>query len=116
MKTPLSTEAQELSARLEKHPPLRQRVERLLDLCEDAAGDLRKADEAEQRVIEEIRSLGQEVLEGWATGQLEARCEELEGSVGVWREGKKNCVGTASSETSKSRSRSTAKAPGGGAP
>ena len=52
MEASLPSEANDLSTRLEKHPQLRARVGQLLDLCEDCAGDLRKADEAEQRVIE----------------------------------------------------------------
>jgi len=108
MKTPLPSEANGLSTRLKKHPQLRARVEQLLDLCEDSAGDLRQAHEAEQRVIEQLRALGHEVLEDWATGQVEARCADLDRTVGVWREGKKNSAGTACSGTSQSRSRSTA--------
>jgi hypothetical protein len=115
MKSPLPTKTEDVSARLDKHPQLRQRVERLLDLCEDRAGDLRKADEAEQRVVEEMRALGHEVLEGWAREQLEARCEELDRTAGVSREGKKNSAGIPSSGTSQSRSHSTGKGPGGGA-
>lgn len=113
MKSPLSSEADDLSARLEKHPELRRRVEQLLDLCEDRAGDLQHADEAERRVIEELRTLGHEVLEDWATGQVETGCAVLDRTAGVWREGKKNSAGTACLGTSKSRSRSTAKAPDG---
>ncbi len=108
MKTSLPSEANDLSTRLEKHAQLRARVEQLLDLCEDSAGDLRKADAAEQRVIEQLRALGHEVLEDWATGQVEARCADLDRTAGVWREGKKNSAGTACLGTSKSKSRSTA--------
>ena len=113
MKSPRSSEATELSARLQKHPELRARVEQLLDLCEDRAGDLQNADEAERRVIEELRTLGHEVLEDWATGQVERSCEVLDRTAGVWREGKKNSAGTACSGTSRSRSHSTVKAPDG---
>jgi hypothetical protein len=109
MKTSLPSEANELSARLEKHPPLRARVEQLLDLCEDVAGDLQHADDAERRVIGELRALGHEVLEDWAMGQVEADCEVLDRTAGVWREGKKNSAGTACLGTLKSRSRNTAK-------
>ena len=89
MNSPLSSEADELTARLEKHPELRRRVEQLLDLCEDRAGDLQNADDAERRVIEELRTLGHEVLEDWATGQVASSCEVLDRTAGVWREGKK---------------------------
>jgi predicted ribosome quality control (RQC) complex YloA/Tae2 family protein len=113
MKACRSSEANKLSERLEKHPELRRRVEQLLDLCEDRADDLQNADEAERRVIEELRTLGHEVLEDWAMGQVERSCEVLDRTAGVWREGKKNSAGTACSGTSRSRSRSTVKGPGG---
>ena len=35
-------------------------------VVENAAGDVVKADEAEQRVIEELRQLGQQALQSWA--------------------------------------------------
>ena len=90
-----------LLARLNQHPQLRARIERLVDLVEDAGDDLRKADEAERRVIEEVRRLGQAVLGDWAEGPVAKRAEELERTPGVWREGKKNSAGTVPSGTSK---------------
>jgi hypothetical protein len=99
--TPLPAEDARLLARLNQHPQLRDRIERLVDIVEDAGDDLRKADEAERRVIEEVRRLGQEVLEGWADGQVVKRSEELDRTPGVWRDGKKNFAGTAPSATSK---------------
>ena len=101
MSTPLPPEDERLMARLNKHPQLRGRIERLVDIVEDAGDDLRKADEAERRVIDEVRRLGQELLEGWADGQVAKRADELEQTPGVWREGKKNSAGTAPSATSK---------------
>lgn len=38
------------------HPLLRDRMEMLLRVVENAAGDVEKADEAERLVIEEIRN------------------------------------------------------------
>jgi hypothetical protein len=101
MSTPLPPEDERLLSRLNRHPQLRGRIERLVDLVEDAGDDLRKADEAERRVIEQVRRLGQEVLEDWADGQVAKRAEELDRTPGVWREGKKNSAGTAPSATSK---------------
>jgi hypothetical protein len=101
MSTPLPTEEERLLARLSKHPQLRARIERLVDIVEDAGDDLRTAEEAERRVIEEVRRLGQEVLEDWAEGQVATRSEALDRTPGVWREGKKNSAGTAPSATSK---------------
>lgn len=101
MSTPLPAEDERLLARLNQHPQLRERIARLVDIVEDAGDDLRQADEAERRVIEEVRRLGQEVLEGWADGQVVKRSAALDRTPGVWREGKKNFAGTAPSATSK---------------
>ena len=40
MSTPLPPEDERLLARLKKHPQLRGRIERLVDLVEDVGGDL----------------------------------------------------------------------------
>jgi hypothetical protein len=55
--------------RLNAHPELRARFELLLSVVENAQGDLIRADAAEQRVIEEIRQLGQVALQDWASRQ-----------------------------------------------
>ena len=101
MSTLLPPEDERLLARLNRHPQLRGRVERLVDLVEDAGDDLRKADEAELRVIEEVRGLGRELLEDWADEQVAKRADELERTPGISREGKKNSAGTVPSATSK---------------
>ena len=107
MSTPLPPEDERLITRLNKHSQLRGRVERLVSLVEDVGDELRKADEAERRVIDEVRRLGQELLDGWADGQVGKRADALERTPGVWREGKKNSAGTAPSATSKETSRNT---------
>jgi hypothetical protein len=56
---------------LKRYPQLKQRVAHLMAVVEDAEGDLSRADEAERRVIEEIRRLGQESLQAWAERQVE---------------------------------------------
>jgi hypothetical protein len=60
-----------------------------MELVEDAGDELRNADEAGRRVIEEVRQLGAELLGDWAEGKMEKRAQELEQTPGVWREGKK---------------------------
>ena len=55
-----------LQARLEAHPELMLRVERILDLTENAGGNVFRAADAEERAIQEIMALGQEVLQDWA--------------------------------------------------
>ncbi len=63
-----------LEERLREHPELRARFEQMLDLVENAEGDCVLADEAELRVLEQVRGLGRELLQGWA----EAGAEKVE--------------------------------------
>lgn len=55
-----------LTTRLETHPKLKARFESILDIAENTNGDLISADEAEQRAIEQVRQLGNELLHDWA--------------------------------------------------
>lgn len=66
---------QSFEQRLNAHPELRAKVEVLLSVVENAQGDLVLADAAEQRVIEEIRQLGQVALQDWATRQEHKQSE-----------------------------------------
>ena len=60
-----------LIERLDRHPHLRARMESLLAVVEDAAGDCAKADAAERRVIDELRQMGNDVLTAWAERGVE---------------------------------------------
>ena len=85
---------QVLCERLNRHPLLRGRVESLLEVVEDAAGDCEKADTAERRVIEELRQLGNEALTVWAERGVEKSVAVAQAEPD-WRPGgKKNCIGT----------------------
>ena len=55
-----------LLTRLNQHPPLRERIETLLNIVDNVAGDCTKADAAERAVLEEIRKLGNAALQGGA--------------------------------------------------
>ena len=63
------------------------------EAVEDEAGELREADAAELRLIDEMRRMGQEALQAWASGQVEKTSQEICQEGGVWSEGKKNCTG-----------------------
>ena len=84
---------QTLLERLNRHPLLRARVENLLEVVEDAAGDCEKADAAERRVIEELRQMGHEALTAWAERGVEKSMAVAQAEPD-WRPGgKKNCIG-----------------------
>ena len=85
---------EELVRRLRAHPQLRNRMESLLLAVEDETGELREADAAELRVIDEMRRMGREALQAWAARQVEKTAQEVGQEGGVWSEGKKNSAGT----------------------
>ena len=58
-----------LLKRLNGHPELRSRVESMLLVVDDEMGNLQEADAAEMRLIEQMRRMGQESLQAWASGQ-----------------------------------------------
>lgn len=99
MSTPTDSE---LLCCLNRHPVLKARLEALLAVVEDGGDDLVKADDAERRVIEELRQLGNEVLTGWAEwriDQMSTSPPQAEGKP-LARSGEKNCTGTAPSARS----------------
>jgi hypothetical protein len=64
--TKLSDE--EFLAFLEKHPDLRDRFASIVSAVENSEGNLKEADAAEERIVEEMRLLGREAMQGWAGG------------------------------------------------
>ena len=67
--------------------------ERFSDI-ENAGGDVEKAAVAEQRVIDAVRELGNDVLQGWAHRQHEKKEAVWTATPGINRKGKKcPCLG-----------------------
>jgi hypothetical protein len=91
-----------LEKRLEQHPQLQKRVESLLDVVEDANGDLDKANAAEERVILELQQMGREAIEHWATAKEKNKTGQyLESNMDkgkIKNKGKKKFIGTQHSE------------------
>ena len=85
----------DLVRKLSTHPQLRSRIESLLAIVEDDEGTLKLADDAESRLIGEMRSMGQESMQAWAEMRMASRAEALGAQAKVRREGKKNSAGTA---------------------
>lgn len=90
---------QNLIDRLNQHPKLRERMESLLNVVENVAGDCTRANDAERYVIEELRKMGNDALHCWgdkaaitSTEQLKEQQTKLQGH------GKKKSVGIPPSE------------------
>ena len=91
---------EQLMQALNARPQIRRRLEELLAVAADEGGDYRLADDAEQRLTQELRGLGQEVMQSWAQGQVDATEREVRNGGRAHREGKKNSAGTPRSGTS----------------
>jgi hypothetical protein len=89
----------ELVERLMRYPELHAGVEEYLDVVENCAGDVAKADEAEHRLIELMRRMGHDGMQAWAErkhtkveGESDKRSDltrkEKKGSIGTRRSGK----------------------------
>ncbi len=65
-----------IEKRLNKHPHLKKRIEELLEVMENVNGDFQKANDAEQKVIEELRKMGNDVLHGWASNREKQEFEK----------------------------------------
>lgn len=81
--------------RLNGHPELRSRVESMLLVVDDEMCNLQEADAAEMQLIEQMRRMGQESLQAWATVQADKASKNAARESKTWREGKKNSNGTA---------------------
>ena len=87
-----------LLSRLNQHPHLRDRIEALLNIVDNGAGDCIKADAAEQAVREEVRKLGNAALQGWAEQTVQkATATVRQQQPGLQGNGKKKSGGIRSS-------------------
>ena len=86
-----------LMAALRAHPDLRKRVSSIVLAVEGDEVELREADAAEERMVEETRLLGREALRSWAERRVEATEREIRQRPQMHRQGKENFAGIQSS-------------------
>ncbi len=89
--------AQHLLEQLQQHPALHDRIAALLQVVENTNGTAVKADEAEERVAEELRRLGHEALQSWAQPKERRLVEEYAVRRDYQRKEKKASGGTPAS-------------------
>jgi hypothetical protein len=87
----LSDEA--LMAALRAQPELRERVSSIVWAVEGEGGELKEADAAEERIVEEMRLLGREALRSWAENRVEATERDIRQRPQMHRQGEKNSAG-----------------------
>ncbi|XOF35052.1 MAG: hypothetical protein ACL93V_07120 [Candidatus Electrothrix sp. YB6] len=98
----LSQEDKELLNQLNRQPNLKTRIQAILSIAGDDGDGIVKADEAESRVIEEVRRMGNEVLSGWAESRIEKSGAALPTDGNCTRSGQKNTLASAVSVKSPS--------------
>src|SRR5271154_6798780 len=86
----LSDEA--LLAIIQARPGLRERIASIVGAIENSEGDLEEADAAEERIVEEMRLLGREAMQGWAEKQVEVTEGEIRRQAHMHRQGKKTLL------------------------
>jgi hypothetical protein len=84
----------DLVKQLDNHPQLKARIKALLDVVENADGDVVKADEAEQRFIEELRLMGLDAMQAWAERKLNRVEADSDSRSDLTRKQKKESTGT----------------------
>jgi hypothetical protein len=91
----MSKRKMSLEELLAKHPELREKIEALVDIIYDTGGELDRADDAEERVIGELRQLGQGVMENWAKQKETQKVAQLQAEDRkAKKHGKKKSTGT----------------------
>jgi hypothetical protein len=96
-----STSPQDFLDRLQRYPDLQAEFAAILDIVENAAGDASKADDAEERVAQELQRLAQQALQSWAERKQQNVQAECEARSDLSRKEKKVSTGTPA--TAKSR-------------
>ncbi len=86
--------SEDLVERLNRHPEFRDKVEELLDIADNKSGDANKADDAEELIWEELREMGQRILQDWAERKHERVVEESENRKELSKKEKKGSTGT----------------------
>ena len=67
----------QLIEQLRKYPELLERVRSILEITASAEGTIKKADEIEALLIEEMRRLGHATMETWAGKAEQTLADEL---------------------------------------
>src|SRR5260370_25178401 len=84
----LSDEA--FSAILEAHPGLRERFASIAMAVANSGENLKEADAIEERIVEEMRLLGREAMQGWAETEVKETEQEIRQQASMHRQGKKD--------------------------
>ena len=85
----LNPAEEQFMKRLRQHPELLARFQSILELTRNADGPLKSADEVEERLIQELRQLGQTSMNQWALQAEQRVGDELKEADATVRSRKK---------------------------
>jgi len=94
----MTEKAYDFEERLNAHPILKKRMMLLFEIVEDRAGNYNRADEAEEKIVEQVREMGNELMHIWALEKESVRVKEIKKSGDITAHGKKNFIGIRHSE------------------
>jgi hypothetical protein len=78
-----------LWAIIEAHPDVHDRMVSIAMAIVDSEGNLKEADAAEERIVEETRLLGRTAMQSWAENQVAATEQDIRQQPGMHRQGTK---------------------------
>ena len=87
-----------LIRKLESYPEVLDRVERIMEVVENDTGEAITADEAEELLVQELRRMGHDALQGWARRKEVKLERDYSGRSGVVRREKKDSTGRPDSD------------------
>lgn len=73
----LSTDEEQLIKRLREHPKLKERFLTILEVTSNTDGPIKRADEVEALLVEELRQLGNASMESWGRRAERSLGEQL---------------------------------------
>ncbi len=75
------------------YPDLTERFMEIFSIVKNTSGDLDLADAAEQRVIDVLRTLGNDALHAWANSQITKKSDQIGSKPGIIKHSKKKSTG-----------------------
>ena len=85
-------QTEELIRRAGRYPRLQAQILRMLDMVENADGDICTADAAEERAIGDLRTFGRELLQTWGQRYAEEAAVRIVQAGGVTHQVKKTAL------------------------
>jgi hypothetical protein len=78
-----------LSKILAPHPRVRDRIMEMVKLLDEDGGGIKSADDAEMRLVKDVRGLGKDILQGWGQQVADREARGQQSGLGVVKQVKK---------------------------